>query len=392
MLDVSAARQLVLSHARRRSPDLAAVMTASLGLVVAADVPADLDSPPFTKSMMDGYAVRAADAPARTVLEEVPAGKVPAKTVGPGEAVRLFTGAPIPSGADAVVPVEKTTLAGDVVTVQITPRVGDHILPRGAEYAAGATVLPAGTVLTPAAFGLLAAVGRTSVQAYPHPRVCVVATGDELVEANRRPRDGQIRNSNGPMLCGQAAAAGALPRYLGIARDTVESLTSHIREGLEIADVLVLAGGVSAGGLDLVPQVLAGCGVDIHFHHVRMKPGKPLLFGTRGGTLVFGLPGNPVSSFVGFELFVKPALRAIGGHADPGTVVERRPLSEAFAADNNRPTYHPAVFVNGAVRPLPWFGSPDLRGILGADGLIVLPAGQVKFGAGEMVEVIPMGR
>lgn len=398
MLAVADARGVVLRYAKPLPPEVAEVTPAALGRVTAADVRADRDSPPFTKSLMDGYAVRAADvAPGPVelrVIEEVPAGRVPATRVGPGEAVRLFTGAPIPDGADAVVMQEKTQRpAADRVRVDDPgAKPGQNVLPRGREMAAGDVVLPAGTVLTPAAVGLLAAVGRTAVPLFPAPRVGILATGSELVEADATPGPGQIRNSNGPMLAAQVARAGAVPRVLGIGRDDRDQLAALVREGLGGSDVLLLAGGVSVGTHDLVPQVLAGLGVETHFHQVRMKPGKPLLFGTKGGVLVFGLPGNPVSSFVGFELFVRPALRVLAGHADPGPRTTALPLAEPFAAANDRPTYHPAKLDPGPagwrVRGLPWFGSPDLRGILAADAFLVLPPGDVKLDAGAPAEVV----
>lgn len=391
MLDVSAAREIVLRHCRPLPPEQRFPF---VGRVLAEDVAADIDSPPFAKSMMDGYAVRAADAVSGaelSVIEEIPAGKVPAKTVGPGQAARLFTGAPIPDGADAVVMQERTEALTDgrvrIADAGVTP--GQHILPRGREMAAGEVVVPAGTLLTPAAIGLLAAVGRAAVSVAPTPLVGVLVTGDELVEADVAPGPGQIRNSNGPMLTALTLMAGGRPLDLGIARDDEASLRSLVADNLGVSNMLVLAGGVSVGKLDLVPKVLADLGMTTHFHQVRMKPGKPLLFGTIGDTLVFGLPGNSVSSFVGFHLFVKPALRVLAGHRDPGPETERRTFREPFAASNNRPTYHPAKREpGGRVRGLPWFGSPDLRALLNADCLLVLPPGDVSLPAGADVEVI----
>ena len=336
MLDVAMALEIVVRHARARKPESATLTSAALGQVLAVDVRSDIDSPPFTKSMMDGYAIRASDAAAID---------------------------------DAFV------------------KPGQHVLPRGTEMRTGDVVLPCGTVLTPAAFGVLASVGMMEYSTSPTPLVDILATGDELVEPTRTPGPGQIRNSNGPMLFAQTRRAGAIPRYLGIARDTEASLRLKIEEGLT-SDVLILAGGVSAGKLDLVPKVLADLGVKILFHQVKMKPGKPLLFGTKGDTLVFGLPGNPVSSYVGFELFVRPALRLLAGHTDGEMRMRTLPLAAAFAANNNRPTYHPAKLEAGAVRALPWFGSPDLRGIIAADAFIVLPPGSVNYLAGQPVEVI----
>src|SRR5262249_47692064 len=273
----------------------------------------------------------------------------------------------------------------------------------------GETILRAGAVLRPQEFGLLAAVGRTAVRAVPAPRVAVLSTGDEVVDASQVPGPGQIRNGNGPMLVAQAARAGAVLRFLGIAHDEVAHLRSLISEGLE-ADALVLSGGVSAGKLDLVPSVLQDLGVRPHFHKVEMKPGKPMFFGTRtpsplpsppggegrafvpsppGGegrvrgdaraTYVFGLPGNPVSALVCFELFVRPAVRALRGDPEPGPRLLRAVLAEDFPYRTDRPTYHPALLSAGdrgwQVRLVPWFGSPDLRALTRANALALLPTG-----------------
>jgi molybdopterin molybdotransferase len=318
---------------------------------------------------------------------------VPQKAVGPGQATRIMTGAPIPEGADVVVPVERTRPAGGG-RVQIEDRpvsAGHNIMPRGREMRQGDTVLVAGSVLRPQEFGILATVGRASAWLHPAPRVAVLSTGDEVVEADAVPGPGQIRNGNGPMLLAQVRRAGGMPRYLGIARDRRESLEPLIRQGLE-ADVLVLSGGVSAGKLDLVPGVLRKQGVQAHFHKVEMKPGKPVFFGTRDTTLVFGLPGNPVSALVCFELFVRPALRRLGGHADPGPALATAALAEDFAYRTDRPTYYPArlELAEGGwrVRPVPWHGSPDLRGLAAANAFVVLPPGEHQHRAGQTFPVL----
>jgi molybdopterin molybdotransferase len=268
---------------------------------------------------------------------------------------------------------------------------GKNILLQAAEMRVGDVVLPRGTVITPVAFGLFATVGKTAVPTLPNPKVGVLVTGDELIEANMKPMGGQIRNSNGPMLVAEAVRVGALPRYLGIARDDAMIMKSMIREGLMTADILVLSGGVSAGKYDLVPEVLQDLGVTIHCQHVRMKPGKPLLFGTKGSTLVFGLPGNPVSAFVCFQQFVVPAIRKMAGHPDPGPEQFSLPLAQDFRTKNDRPTFHPARIERLAhgevVHALPWQGSADLRALLRSNALLVLPAGEVTYQAGERVEV-----
>ncbi len=205
-------------------------------------------------------------------------------------------------------------------------------------------------------------------------------------------KPGQIRNSNGPMLTAQVVRVGASPRYLGIARDDADAVRSLIQEGLKSSDVLLIAGGVSVGKFDFVPRVLEELGVEIHVQRVRMKPGKPLLVGTHRNVLVFGLPGNPVSTFVCFSLFVEPALRRLAGHYEPGPELTSLPMAEAVSVSNDRPTYHPASLVRGEVgwrvQPLPWLGAPDLRGLQQAEALLVLPAGEIRLDRGQPAPVI----
>jgi molybdopterin molybdotransferase len=403
MLSVPEARKIVLEHARPLPAESAALGPALLGLVLAEEVASDLDMPPYDKAMMDGYAVRAADLPdgraTLAVTEEITAGRTPQRPIGPGQAARIMTGAPVPAGADAVVMIERTrTLDGGRVSIDDRPPMpGQNVMPRGREMRRGETVLAAGAVLRPQEIGLLAAVGRAAVRVYPSPPVAILSTGDEVVEAPEAPGPGQIRNSNGPMLAAQVARAGGVPHYLGIARDRLDSLRPLVVEGLR-APVLILSGGVSAGVADLVPGVLQELGVTAHFHKVEMKPGKPILFGTRGDTLVFGLPGNPVSALVCFELFLRPALRRIRGHAEPGPRMVQAALAEDFAYRTDRPTYHPALldsapFTGGAgegwrVHVVPWLGSPDLRGLVRANAFVLLPAGEHRHRAGQVFPVL----
>ncbi len=389
MIDVATAREIVLRHAKPLAPRAEWLSPAVLGETLAEDVTADIDSPPFDKSMMDGYAVRAADcgSPLR-VVGEVQAGGVSGVDVKAGEAVRIFTGAPIPPGAGAVVKQEETTVEGDYVRALKPVKPGANIFRRGSEMRTGEVVVPAGTVLTPVALGLLAAAGRVMAELnrHPVPGVGILTTGNELVHACDRPKGGQIRNTNEPMLEAMAHRAGGMPYSFGIYPDD-EHLKQGIIDGLH-QDILVLSGGVSVGKYDLVPDVLKSLGVEIHFHTVRMKPGKPLLFGTLGEKLIFGLPGNPVSAAVGFELFVRPAIDIMCGRTDPGPKELRLPLNELLTARHDRPTYHPAVIGPDSVRPLPWQGSADLRALLPANGYIVLPPGEVNLSPGDVVQVV----
>ncbi len=397
MLSVSQAQALVVQHTRPLPPEEVLLGPAVLGAVLAEDVASDLDMPPYDKALMDGYAVQCADLRdgrgVLVVVEEITAGNTPTRSVGPGQAARIMTGAPIPEGADAVVMVERTRMRDDgrVEIEDRPPQPGQNVLGRAREMRRGETVLTAGAVLRPQEFGLLATVGRTTVCVRPAPEVAILPTGDEVVEAGQVPGPGQIRNGNGAMLLGQVCRAGGIPRPLGIARDRLDSLRPLVAEGLK-SPVLVLSGGVSAGKLDLVPGVLEELGVQAHFHKVEMKPGKPVFFGTRWGTLVFGLPGNPVSSLVCFELFVRPALRRLRGLADPGPEMVEAVLAEDFAYKTDRPTYHPArLEANGPgwrVRAVPWFGSPDLRGLGQANAFVFFPPGDHRHRAGQVCSVL----
>jgi molybdopterin molybdotransferase len=399
MLAVSEAQTIVLKHARPLPPIEVPLTLAALGLVLAEDVASDLDMPPFDKAMMDGYAVRSADLAAGpatlTVVEEITAGRTPTKTLGPGQAARIMTGAPLPAGADAVVMIERCENLDDAhVRVPGPVAAGENVQPRGRELQRGATVLAAGAVLRPQELGLLATVGRTSAWTHPAPRVAVLPTGDEIVPASAVPKESQIRNSNGPMLLAQAARAGGVPHDLGIAPDEERPLRKLIQEGLR-SDVLLLSGGVSAGKLDLVPGVLKELGVEAHFHKVRMKPGKPIFFGSHEGTLVFGLPGNPVSSFVGFELFVRLTVARMRGLPATPPAFVPLPLAEDFRYATDRPTYHPAqvepAAVGERVRPVAWLGSPDLRALTAADALVLLPEGDHVHRAGQPLPVLRLG-
>jgi molybdopterin molybdotransferase len=419
MLSIAEALELVLANTDRK-PATRVGAAEALGLSLAEDVASDIDSPPHDKAMVDGYAVQAADLASGSadlsILEEVTAGAEPTKTVARGSCTRIMTGAPLPAGADAVVMIERSQLL-DAQHVRISDRVKarQNIMPRGDSMRAGEVVLRAGHEIRPAEIGLLAEIGRSEVSVYSPASVAILATGNELVDANERPAPGQIRNSNGPLLAAAARRAGAIPIELGIARDEPAELRAKIEQGLS-ADILVLSGGVSAGVLDLVPGVLADLGVEQVFHKVRLKPGKPLWFGVNrprskvqspkfsgsdlgpwttdlGPCLVFGLPGNPVSSLVCFELFVRPAIAKLTGRgASPGLRQLPSQLAAEFKHSGDRPTYAPAVVrrVGDALtaQPVRWRGSADLCGLTAANALAIFPAGDRIWQAGEAIDVL----
>jgi len=382
----------------------------SLGLVLAEDIDSDIDSPPFDKALMDGYAVRAADVKSGRAelrfLEEVMAGQVPTRTIESGWATRIMTGAPLPAGADAVVRVEDTEFRESegpaVVAIKGAPvTVGQSIMRQGTSTQRGQRVLHSGAKLRPQEVGTLAESGRDQVAVYPRPRVAILATGDELVPVGDIPQPGQIRNSNESMLAAQIQRAGGEPVPLGIARDERAHLRTRIEAGLA-CDLLLLSGGVSAGKLDLVPSELQDAGVRQVFHKVQVKPGKPLWFGVseRPGEdtntiqercYVFGLPGNPVSSMVCSEIFVRTALRRLLGIEPQRPKAVSARLDHEHRHQGNRPTYHPAHLEAGlsgrTVSIVPWHGSSDLRATTAANCMAYFPAGEALYSAGAVMDV-----
>ncbi|MCX5655793.1 MAG: molybdopterin molybdotransferase MoeA [Planctomycetota bacterium] len=395
MISPHEALEIVLSEARRLEAVLVPLADALGGRLAEAAV-ADSDLPPFNKSAMDGYAVRAADVarlPAElAVTEELPAGQSPTRPLEPGTCAKIMTGAPVPPGADLVVPVEDTERPADgrVRILRVAPG-RSHICPRGEDVRRGEAVLEAGRVLRPQEIGLLAAVGCDRAVIYRRPRVAVLATGEELVSVSAVPGPGQIRNINSSSLLACCRAAGVPADDLGVARDERADLRAKIAEGLT-RDVLVVSGGVSMGEWDFVPKVFEEAGVAVRFATVSMKPGKPTVFGMCGGRLVFGLPGNPVSTLVGFRWFVRPALRKMMGHPDPAPQLLDARLLAPVKAKDERTTFVPAVLRYSpdgwGATPVITHGPADLVGFSKADGLIILEPG--AYEAGARVKALPL--
>ncbi|MCA9238307.1 MAG: molybdopterin molybdotransferase MoeA [Planctomycetales bacterium] len=401
MLSVADAFDLLAQHVAPL-PSADTPLSDLLNHRLAVDVVSGVDSPPFDKSMVDGYAISLADDSTElAVLEQVIAGGVPTQPLAPGGTIRVMTGAPVPHGTDAVVKWEDCReLAPDRIANPATGVAPGHcVLKCGTAFRRGETVLPAGKRLTPLDIALLAEIGQARVAAVPLPRAGVLPTGNELVAPDQPVGPGQIRNSNGPMLLASLAAAGVPAVDLGVARDELAALQAAVQRGLAECDVLLISGGVSAGVMDLVPGVLAELGVREVFHKLKMKPGKPLWFGVRDGDArrqyVFGLPGNPVSTLVSFRLFVLPTLATLAGAPFAPPATRRGVLATTYAHRGGRPTYHPCRLVERdgmlpQIEPLAWRGSADLATLTRADCLGVFPAGDYELAAGTEADALPL--
>ena len=399
MLSYQQAREKVIAavSASLKTPAVEAVeLAAALGRVLAEEVTADRDYPPFPRSTRDGFAVRAADIaklPATLRrLGEVKAGEAFAGSVGAGECVQIMTGAPVPSGADAVVMMEDTELKGDQVEVKKSLIAGANIVPRGSEAAACAVLLKPGAHIGYVEMSLLGQVGKTTVQVYRRPRVAVLSTGDEVVAIGSTPGPNQIRNSNAYSMAAQVVHWGGEAVVLGNARDDLADLERLIRRGLE-EDLLVLTGGVSAGKYDLVEVVLRQLGAELHFDAVAIRPGRPAVFGSCQGKFVFGLPGNPVSTMVTFELFVAPALALLGGAPAPPLQFLKARLAEAVPQKTRLTLFLPARLEGKGshvtVRALPWHGSGDVVALAHANCTLVVPDNVSELAAGAWVDILP---
>jgi len=366
----------------------------ALGLTLARPIVARHDLPRFDNTAVDGYAVRL-EGSVKTwhVIGEAQAGRPFHDRVGRGQAVRILTGAPVPHGADAVIMQERVTRRPGRIGAEEEPKPGQHIRRRGEDLKAGTRVLAAGTILRPQELGLLAAMGYRRVPVHPRPRVAILVTGDEVRPPGSRLKAGQIYESNGMLLHAMVQQLGATPRRLGIVPDRMVPLMQRIRVGL-VADILVIAGGVSVGDKDFVRLAARRCGVTPVFWQVDIKPGKPLLFGRRGRTMVFGLPGNPVSVFATFQEFVVPALcRLMGRPWDPGYRVPAR-LAKPVAVSPSRRTHFIRVRTvsrNGHldVEPVAGQGSHQLRSLVQADGWIRLAAEDGPWPSGSSVLMKP---
>ncbi len=370
----------------------------ALGLVLGQDVVAGEPLPSFANAAMDGYALVSTDSTGSTVeaprsvrvVGEVAAGAAELPVVQPGTAVRIMTGAPLPPGADCVIPVEQTSADGDVVRFHVEVPRGQHVRRVGEDVQPGQRLLASGRRIGAADIALMAATGHASVEVFPAPRVVVISTGDELVSAEHQPAAGQIRDSNGPMLAALVRQAGGVPFLTGRIADTRRDLIDAFDTNLGHADLFISAGGVSAGRHDHLRDVIASLG-EVHARKVAMKPGMPQAFGIVKGVPVLALPGNPVSAFVSFEVFARPVIRQLQGRRDRGRPVVRAILSQPVSAPKNKRAYVRVSLQREdrqwQATPVAGQGSHQLAGLVRADGLAEIPAHVTQLEAGDRVAV-----
>jgi molybdopterin molybdotransferase len=397
MISVEAALSRILAAIRPLGLEKVNLLDA-LGRVIGEDIVASRPIPPKDNSAMDGYALRSADSRGASpekpvvldVIEDIPAGAIPRKRVGQGQAARIMTGAPVPVGADAVMRMEDTEKDGQAVKVFVEATVGQDVRLAGEDVRTGETVISCGDMIRPAEIGMLAALGRSFISVYQKPLIAILATGDELVDVDEHPSPWQIISSNSYALAAQVLDCGAIPLQIGIAKDTREDLMAKLHSALR-ADLIISSGGVSVGDYDLVKDIMKEVGNRMQFWQVAMRPGKPLAFGAMKGVPLFGLPGNPVSSMVSFEQFVRPSILKMMGHRNLFRKTIRALLKESI--DKKKGTRHfiraRITFEDGRYRAVSTGeqGSGILKSMVHANGLIVLPEDAASVKAGDMVTV-----
>lgn len=383
MIKFERALQEVLNRTKRLSIE-SLFLEKAIGSVLAEDIKSKFDVPPFHKSAMDGYAVCAKDLKSVPVdlraVGTVPAGGFYPGKVKKGECVKIMTGSPLPEGTDSVVMIEFTKDNGKSSRVKIFRGVskGKNVCLQGEEIEKGKIVLEKGTLIRTPEVAVLAMLGRSEIKGYRRPKVSILCTGDELIEPGYRLKFSHIYNSNGPMICSLLTSMNIKHQYLGIAKDKAKDLKEEIKKGLK-DDLFILSGGVSMGDYDLVPRVLRGCGVRVVFHKVSIKPGKPILFGTKGKTLIFGVPGNPVATYLSFLLLIKPAIdKMMGREISLKTV--KGVLKADFRQKPGKRKHFLPVYVkvkNGQKEVFPvktYHGSADIASLLPANGFMVVDA------------------
>jgi len=363
--------------------------TNSLNRILATDVESDIDMPPFDKATVDGFACRKQDLwNDLEIIETIPAGRWPANMVGRNQCSRIMTGAPVPDGADCIIMVEDTQLLSPQNVRFTGSFIKENIATKGEDVVEGATVLKAGRKIRAQEIAVMASVGHTSVTVSKMPVVAVISSGSELVEPNIVPGISQIRNSNAVQLMAQIELAGASGRYYGIASDDEDQTLAIVGKAISECDMVVLTGGVSMGDFDFIPSVLEKAGVDILFSQIAVQPGKPTTFGLHPGAVIFGLPGNPVSSFIQFELLIRPLISRMMSHEwQPLSV--NLPMNEKFTRRiAERMALIPVIITHeGFVSLVEYHGSAHISAIPDADGIIAIPVGKKSLEKGEIVNV-----
>jgi len=387
------ARQCVLENlcAAQPQPKVEVVsLSEAAGRVLAKPLTSDRDYPALARSVRDGFAVRAADLPGELlIIGEVRAGELFPGDLQPGQALEIMTGAPLPRGADSVVMVEHVTVSGDRVTVPRTLERGENVSPRASQARENQVLLEAGHRLGFSEIALLAMVGGSTVPVYARPQIAILATGDEIVEVNETPLDYQIRNSNVESLAVQVRRAGGCPNILPIARDTYQATRELTEQGLR-CDMLLLSGGVSAGKYDIVERVLADLDAEFFFDRVLIMPGQPLVFGKAHGKFFFGLPGNPASTMVTFEIFARSAVELLGGQKEAHLPLLWSKLSQDFHQKTGLTRFLPAILSpdGGEVTPMSWQGSGDVPSLSRANAFLVTEPDRESWAAGEWIRVL----
>ena len=364
----------------------------ALHRVLAEDIFSDVDIPPFDKSAVDGYACRMVDIPSRPlmIMETIPAGYIPQKTVGPGQCSKIMTGAMLPAGADCVVMVEDTTSSGEDSVGTTCEKTAKNICFKAEDVRKGDKVMDRGTLLKPAQIAILASVGAVNPLVAVLPRIAVISTGDELVEPGGYPETSKIRNSNAYQVLAQIREIPAEGIYCGIAKDTPESLREIITSAFSKSDVVILTGGVSMGEFDYVPVIMEELDIEILFKSIAIQPGRPTVFGKRSGKFIFGLPGNPVSSFVLFEIMVKPFLRKMMGNIDM-PVLYKLPMGKKYTRKKSgRKSSLPVEIRDSKVFPVEYHGSAHIHSYTKAQGMISIEIGATEIMEGEFVDVRPI--
>ena len=395
MITVDQALRIVLSQVEPLASETVPLQDA-FRRVVSEDICADIDLPPFDRSRMDGYALRSADAGSAPVtlrvVGEIAAGAQFEHRVNAGEAVKIFTGAPVPAGADAVQKVEVTRANGRTVEILEPVKPGQFITPLASEVGSGEKVGAAGVEIGPAEMAVLASFGYASVRVGRRPRVAVMSTGSELIDVSSKPSGAQIRNSNSYTLAAYSERAGSLVDILETVEDAPEATRNALIQAADNHDIVITSGGVSMGDYDLVKAALKDIGAEIYFDKVIIRPGKPIVFARRNSTFFFGLPGNPVSTSVTFNVFVRPAIRKMQGETSPWLQTVRARLSESVRDASSRRSYLPGrVSVRDGqtvVESLKWGGSSDLVAFMRANALIVVPEDEHELAKDALADVV----